>query len=212
MTPFPIKKNTSSKQGRSFKKCIECGKMAGSNNQIKCKGCACSNWTQSETTKRRKNPAKRTVNSKNVCPSKKRKVMLDKKALTKKRKVATTDEDMLNDMLGLLSQDVPLKQSSLPEVENVGVDMLDALDYLEPSDITLDEDIMFGELMSSMAAEKVTSDTDLSFVSDTVFDEFMGDIDVSTVEQVEIEMSSDEWIDNMFSEMSAGEMINEISV
>ena len=202
-TAFPIKKNESSKQGRSFKCCGDCGKMAGSNNQLKCKGCSSTNWAKRQAVKR---PAKRKASVENN--------KANQKKATKKRK--TSGKNMLDDILVLLKKYPPSKQApSHKDAENDGLDALDVLDFLEPSENML-YDAMFDDLMSSMAADvdpsavgnsKCQSPTD-----DAVFDEFLQEIGLSTTEDVETELSSDEWMDNVFSEMGTSDMINDISV
>lgn len=206
-TAFPIKKNESSKQGRSFKCCGDCGKMAGSNNQIKCKGCSSTNWAKRQAVKR---PPKRKAVAENNKAKQKKSV--------KKRK--TSGKNMLDEMLVLLKRDPPSKQASSPDVENDGFDGLGVLDFLEPSEDAIDflepsEDAMFADLMSSMSADVDPSAIGNSYcqspTDDAMFDDFMKEMGLSTTEQVENEISSDDWMDNMFSDMGTSEMINETS-
>jgi len=201
-TAFPIKKNENSKQGRSFKCCGDCGKMAGSNNQIKCKGCSSTNWAKRQAVKR---PPKRKAVAENNKAKQKKSV--------KKRK--TSGKNMLDEMLVLLKRDPPSKQASSPDVENDGFDGLGVLDFLEPSENMLN-DTMFDDLMSSMAADvdpsAIGNSRCESPTDDAMFDDFMKEMGLSTVDDVETELSSDDWMDNMFSEMGTSEMINDISV
>lgn len=200
-TAFPIKKNESSKQGRSFKCCGDCGKMAGSNNQIMCKGCSSTNWALRQAVKR---------------PTKRKAVVENNKVKQKKsvKKRKTSGKNMLDEMLVLLKQDPPSKQAP-SRVENVGFDALDVIDFLEPSENMLN-DTMFDDLISSMAADvdpsAIGNSRCQSPADDAMFDDFMKEMGFSTVEEVENGISSDEWIDNVFSEMGTSEMINDISV
>ena len=210
---FPIKKNESSLQGRSFKLCGECGDMAGSNNQIKCKGCSSTNWALRQAVKR---PGKRKAVGANNLPKKP----------VKKRK--TSGKNMLDDILVLL-KDPPSKQAPSPkDAENDGLGALDALDFLEPSENMLDDaapsenmlddatpsenmlDDAFDDLMSSMAADvdpsAVGNSQCQSPTDDTMFDEFLQEMGLSTTEDTKADISSDEWMDNVFSEMGTSDM------
>jgi len=187
-----MKKNESSKQGRSFKCCGDCGKMAGSNNQIKCKACSSTNWAKRQAVKR---PAKRKAVTENN--------KVEQKKSVKKRK--TSGKNMLDEMLVLLKRNPPSKQASSSkdaDAEKDGFDALDVLDFLEPS-----EDVIFDDLMSPMSADVDPSVVGNSYcqspTDDAMFDNFLQEIGLSTTEQVENEISSsDDWMDNMFSDIS----------
>lgn len=121
---------------------------------------------------------------------------------------------MLGEMLVLLKKDSSSKRTP-SRVENVGLDALDDIDFPGPSENMLN-DTMFDDLMSSMAADVDPSAIGNSHcqspTDDAMFDDFMKEMGLSTVEDVETELSSDGWMDNVFSEMGTSEMINDISV
>ncbi len=195
------------KQGRSFKCCGHCGKMAPTNNKIICDGCDTAfpikknaNSKQGRSFKRcgecdemagsnnqikcKKCASANWVKRQTLKRSVKRVL---KQPVVKKRK--TSGKNVLDDMLALLDSTPNNEPSTTKVTPN------DLFSDYEP----VDEDSMFSELMTDMATapKPLTRDSSLT-IGDDIFDEFIGDMDADTSE-FEHDTS---WFDNFFASPS----------
>jgi hypothetical protein len=208
-TAFPIKKNENSNQGRSFKCCADCDRMAGSNNQKQCKKCKSTNWVKRQAPKRSYSSVKRSAKRESKQP------------VAKKRK--TSGKNMLDDMLALLDSSTKSELSSskatsidlLSEYELVGNDsmfdelMADMVTAPKPltrdSSLTISDDI-FDDFVANMvtAPKPLTRDSSLT-ISDDIFDDFVANMGA---DEKELEDCTGGWLDEFLTRPSVNSSIS----
>jgi hypothetical protein len=190
-TAFPIKKNENSKQGRSFKCCADCDRMAGSNNQKQCKKCKSTNWVKRQAPKRSYSSVKRSAKRESKQRSAKRE---SKQPVAKKRK--TSGKNMLDDMLALLDSST---KSELSSSKATSIDLLSEYELVG-------NDSMFDELMADMvtAPKPLTRDSSLT-ISDDIFDDFVANMGA---DEKELEDCTGGWLDEFLTRPSVNSSIS----
>ena len=196
-TLFLVPENKNSKQGKSFKCCGDCGNMAGSNNQTACKYCTRTNWVKKtkKNTSKRKSPTLRKSSPGHV--NKKRKIS------DKKRAKRVSDKKSASSVV-LLDSFLLLNESLL--LESFGCDSESLSFKNDTNSMTLGANDLFSdaiEFMKEMDDVKFVKEIDdIKFMKEIDDIDSVKEMDAVEIAAMEVELSSDCWLDNLLSEIS----------